>query len=206
MSATTDLRKYLPLVVSVGITLVAVIIFAWLARWRGLPFSIDPRNLLSVMSPLLLVAGFIERSVEVIISPWRDAGAYKLSQALAVLKGIASVSPSDAVLAQIKALSDELVDYRGKTQQYAFVVSVALSVTSASVGVRALWPLLDIKAKNSFEQADPAQQGAFMVVDVILSTMLLAGGADGIHTVVNSFTTFFSTTAQKTEQSVNAGM
>jgi len=48
------------------------------------------------------------------------------------------------------------------------------------------------------------QQWTFLVVDVALSAALLAGGADGIHSVVNAFTTFFETTAQRAQQSANA--
>ena len=209
MSTESDRLKYLPLGLAGGIALVIGVLFAWLARWRGLPFSIAPSNLLNVMAPLLLAAGFIERAVEVIISPWRDAEANKLARALAVLQ--APVAPPAAggavgslgTGAEIKDASDKLADYKGKTQQYAFVASITLSLAAASVGVRALWPLLDMKAKSGFEQADPSQQGTFLVVDVILSAALLAGGADGIHAVINSFTTFFNTTAQKAQQSAN---
>ena len=202
--------KYLPLGLTVVIALVVGVLFAWLARWRGLPFSIDPRNLVSVMSPLLLTAGFIERAVEVIISPWRDADANKLTQALAVLQAAAaaSLAPGAAPAAfdtadRIKETSEKLADYKGKTQQYAFMASLTLSLAAASVGVRALWPLLDMNAKSGFEQAGHTQQGTFLVVDVILSSALLAGGADAIHAVINSFTTFFNTTAQKAQNSAN---
>jgi len=202
--------KYLPLGLTVAIALVVGVLFAWLARWRGLPFSIDPRNLLNVMAPLMLTAGFVERAVEVIISPWRDADANKLTQALAVLQAAsaASLASGDAVGAsgtadRIKEASEQLADYKGKTQQYAFMASLTLSIAAASVGVRALWPLLYMNAKSGFEQAGHAQQGTFLVVDVILSAALLAGGADGIHAVINSFTTFFNTTAQKAQQSAD---
>jgi hypothetical protein len=216
-------RSYLPLVFTISIALVVVILYACFARWRGLPFSIDPRNVLSLMAPLLLTAGFIERAVEVIISPWRDTQANKLTNELAVLRAPALVvSPAAPLVGaeapapvavpaagmfgtadQIKIASDKLADYKGTTQQYAFMASLTLSLAAASIGVRALWPLLDMKAKSGFEQAGHAQQGTFLVVDVILSAALLAGGADGIHAVVNSFTTFFNTTAQKAQQSAN---
>jgi hypothetical protein len=40
----------------------------------------------------------------------------------------------------------------------------------------------------------------FNVVDVVLSAALLAGGANGIHSVVSSITTFFDSNAQKEEE------
>jgi hypothetical protein len=220
MFANLIKAKYLPLGLASAIAVVIVGLFAWLARWRGLPFSIDPSNILNVMAPLLLTAGFIERSVEVIVSPWRDAEATKLGRALTLLQmpatpppappaggaaGMPPVAPAgpSGTPEQINAASEKFAEYKGKTQQYAFMTSLTLSLAAASVGVRALWPLLDIKAKSGFEQADPKQRGAFLIVDVVLTAALLAGGADGIHAVINSFTTFFNTTAQKAQQSAD---
>jgi hypothetical protein len=37
----------------------------------------------------------------------------------------------------------------------------------------------------------------FNIVGVTLSAALLAGGANGIHSIVSSFATFFDTSAQK---------
>jgi hypothetical protein len=212
MTTESNRLRFLPIFLTVGIALLIGVPFALLAHWRGLPFSIDPSNLLSLMSPLLLTAGFIERAVEVVISPWRDAEANKLTQALAVLQAPASTVPpaagatsgSSGTGDEIESASERLADYKGRTQQYAFMASLTLSLAAAGVGVRALWPLLDMTSKTGFEQASRAQQGTFLVVDIILSSLLLAGGADGIHSVINSFTTFFNTTAQKVQQSANA--
>jgi hypothetical protein len=62
-----------------------------------------------------------------------------------------------------------------------------LGLLLAYVGVRAL---------SSFYASPPAlqsdhQQLMLNVVDVVLSAALLAGGANGIHSVVSSITTFF---------------
>jgi hypothetical protein len=149
------------------------------------------------MSPLLLTAGFIERAVEVVISPWRDAGATKFENRLDALK--AQVPIADATT--IEFADAEFQEYKGKTQQYAFCASMSFSLAAAYVGVRALWPFVD---HTTFEKLGGNQQWMFLVVDVVLSAALLAGGADGIHSVINAFTTFFDTTAQKAQQSANA--
>lgn len=185
-----------PLYMSSGIAIAVVILFAWIARWRGLSLSIDPRNVLSTMSPLLLTAGFIERAVEVVISPWRDAGATKLVNRLDALK---AQIPA-AATTEIAEADAAFQEYKGKTQQYAFCASLSFSLAAAFVGVRALWPLVD---HLNFDKLGNSQQWMFLTVDVVLSAALLAGGADGIHSVVNAFTTFFNATAQKTRQSAN---
>jgi len=191
-----DVKANRPLYVSSGIAVLVVTLFTWLSRWRGLSLSIAPSNILNVMSPLLLTAGFIERAVEIVISPWRDAGATKLGNVVDTLKAQAPAADATAI-----ANADaEFQEHKGKTQQYAFAVSLSFSLAAAYVGVRALWPFVD---QPNFEKLGSHQQWLFLVVDVVLSAALLAGGADGIHSVINSFTTFFDTTAQKAQQSAN---
>ena len=65
-----NIKANRPLYVSSASAVLVVTLFTWLSRWRGLGLSMNPSNILSVMSPLLLTAGFIERAVEIVISPW----------------------------------------------------------------------------------------------------------------------------------------
>ena len=67
-------------------------------------------------------------------------------------------------------------------------------------GVRALWPFVD---HVSFEKLGSHQQCMFLVLDVVLFAALLDVWSDGIHSLINSFTTFLDTTAQKAQQSAN---
>ena len=192
-----NIKANRPLYVSSASAVLVVTLFTWLSRWCGLGLSMNPSNILSVMSPLLLTAGFIERAVEIVISPWRDAGATKLGNVVDTLK--AQVPAVDATM--IAKADAQFQEYRGETQQYAFAASLSFSLAAAYVGVRALWPFVD---HQTFEKLGSHQQWLFLVVDLVLSAALLAGGADGIHSVINSFTTFFDTTAQKAQQSANA--
>jgi hypothetical protein len=65
------------------------------------------------------------------------------------------------------------------------------------VGLRALWHLLEA---SKFGSASTAQRNCFEAVDVVLSALPLAGGADGFHSVVDAFTGFFDATAKKMER------
>ena len=94
-----NLKENRPLYITSGIAVVVLILFTWMSRWRGLTLSIDPGNVLSAMSPLLLTSAFIERAVEIVISPWRDAGATNLGNIVDTLK--AQVPSADA-----KAIAD----------------------------------------------------------------------------------------------------
>ena len=178
----------------IAVSFIVMVLFAWVARWRGLILVVSPSNILNLLSPLVFAAAFIERAVEIVISPWRDPGAATLASQVEMLKAQNPPDPEKIAHAQ-----QNCRDYTAKTQQYAFAASICFSLASAYVGVRALWPFVD---HASFERLGANQQWSFLVLDVALSAALLAGGADGIHSAVNAFTTFFDATAQKAQQSV----
>jgi hypothetical protein len=52
-------------------------------------------------------------------------------------------------------------------------------------------------ADNSLKVLTTDQRGFFFTVDALLTALLLSGGADGVHSVVNAVTTFFDATATK---------
>jgi len=196
--ATGIVGKNVPLFLGAGIAVVMVILYTWLARWRGLTLSIDVTHVMDTLSPLLLTAAFIERAVEVIVSPWRDANANQLDNKLNALKAQTAppASPQD-----IQQADSAFQNYTGQTQKYAFAASITLSLAAAYVGVRALWPFVN---QADFGKLSANQQWMFLAVDVVLTAALLAGGADGIHQVVNAFTTFFSSTAEKATRAASA--
>ncbi len=188
-----NLKSNWPIVAASVCAALLLAAYVAFARWGGLNFSIDPTQLMSTMSPLLLTAGFIERAVEVLVSPWRDAEANKKQAALDAATG-AGAPDANA----IKTAGDDLQTYKGQTQQYALGVALLLGFAAAIVGVRALWPLLTAPKLNG---ATGAQQAAFLAVDVFLSAVMLAGGATGIHSVISAFTSYFDATGEKARKS-----
>jgi len=163
-------------------------------RWECVSLSIPVTNIANLLAPLVFAAAVIERAVEILVSPWRDAHASKLESALSAMKAASAANPAAQNAADLQAASDALDEYRGETQKYAFGVSLTLSILTAIVGVRVLGPFLDIA---KFHTATQAQQLYFLCLDVALSAALLAGGADGLHFIVKAVTTFFDATAQK---------
>ncbi len=179
--------------------MVVLAAYAAFSSWRGLDFSIDPTQLISKMSPLLLAAAFIERAVEVLVSPWRDTEASKRQAALDQAKAAAVPDPN-----AIKAASDSLDEYRGQTQHYALLVSLLLGSVAAMSGVRGLWPLLNstqVTPAGTLAAVNWQQQFVFHVVDVVLSAAMLAGGADGIHSMTSALTSYLNATGEKARQS-----
>jgi hypothetical protein len=168
-----------------GIVAVTVIVSA-VKGWGPLPWNVTLQNLTPLLAPLVMASAVVERAVEILISPWRDPDASKLVTALAIEKAAASPDPE-----AVKKASNALDEYKGQTQRYASGTSLTLSALAALAGVRALGPFANLSAT-------PADQHEFFTcVDMVLTTALLAGGADGIHSIVNAITSFADSTAKQ---------
>ena len=105
--------------------------------WPGINIKVDYTTVPTVLAPLILTAAFIERAVEVMISPWRDPGADVKARALRDAKS------NTAAVASQHAAADDYTQYKGKTRRYAFAFALLLGTAAAMVGIRALWPFLD---------------------------------------------------------------
>ncbi len=198
MPVTSVARKNWPLVVACALALLGVIVFRMLLKWDGLTLTVRLQDLSGLLAPLAFASAVIERAVEILVSPWRDAEASKLDKAVAAIKARpADPATSTQDAADLKAASDAIDEYRGETQRYAFAVSLTLSVLVSIAGVRALGPFADVGRLNDVKITTQAQHLFFLCVDVGLSAGLLAGGADGIHSLVNAATSFFDGAATR---------
>jgi hypothetical protein len=185
-----------PLIFGLALIVIGFTVFAFWQEWEGVSLNLQIGDLLTKMSPLILASAFIERAVEILVSPWRDTEAAKLAGAITAIKNrVVDASDPTAVLqlakntADLQVASAALDEYRGQTQRYAFSVNLVLSFCAAAVGVRALFPFLDVAGFH--KSASVMQQAYFRNYDVLITTALLAGGADGLHSIINSITSFF---------------
>jgi hypothetical protein len=187
-----------PLLITSAAALLAMVIFGTYLKWKGLNFTVKVTDVGGLLAPLAVAAAFIERAVEILISPWRDGGANKLANALEAVKARPvdpAANTTNAV--DLKAASDTLDEYREKTQQYAFAASFTLGMLTSIAGVRALWQFVDHTQFPAAGLTSDPQQAFFLCLDVVLSAALLAGGADGIHSIANAITSFFNASAEK---------
>jgi hypothetical protein len=181
--------------------ILAGVIFGWSLNWPGLSFSVSVQDIPNLLGPIAFAAAVVERSVEILISPWRDAGANKLENQIAAIKKRQTTDPAalQSNALELQQTSDQLEEYRAQTQRYAFVVSFLLSIMASISGFRALEPFLGGIALVP-ANTKPLQPGFFYFVDILLSATVMAGGADGIHSIVNAITSFFDNTAEKKPQ------
>lgn len=179
--------KYAPLFLSLGI-LAVIAEVAYLTRWLGFSTqAMSPQAVANDLLPLMLIALFIERAVEVVISPWRDSNATRLKNTLKTAQVTAG-----AVLTQ-QAAQDSLDEYRGKTRQYAFLLLLCFGLAAAMAGVRAIQPLYTVTVQSPGEN----QGSVFGAVDVVVTALMLAGGANGIHSIMSMFLSYIDTTTDR---------
>jgi len=198
MPLASVIKKNWPLLVSGALALVGVIAFRLWLKWDTLGLTVRLQDLSGLLAPLAFAAAVVERAVEILISPWRDAEASKLEKTVAAIKARSADPAAQAQnAADLKTASDILDEYRGATQRYAFGVSLTLSVLVSMAGVRALGNFVDAARLKDPVFTHSPQYLFFLCVDVALSAALLAGGADGIHSVVNAVTSFFESTVAK---------
>jgi hypothetical protein len=77
-------------------------------------------------------------------------------------------------------------------------------VIAALVGVRMIQPLLDPAGVSAIRDAR-GRQGQwfwFTNLDILLTGLLMAGGADGIHRIITTFTAFLDSTRDRISASV----
>src|SRR5271170_3567762 len=114
-----------------------LVILAIVLAWPGINIKVVYTTVPTVLAPLMLTAAFIERAVEVMISPWRDPGSDQRAKALNDAKN------NTAAVASQQVAADAFIQYKGKTRRYAFAFALLLGTAAAMVGIRALWPFLD---------------------------------------------------------------
>lgn len=186
------------------ILLVLVIGGSILQLWTGGGFialafaSLSVTEVVARMTPLFVTAAFIERAVEVVVTPWRDSDANQLELRL-----------KEAHPIQVPGLRIALNDYKSTTQGIAFMIALIMGVLVSLIGVRGIEAFLEPDFwKNVMKESPPPavmlQYHLFTVVDVLITGALLAGGADGIHKVTSLITDFLNSTRDKVNGSPGA--
>ena len=177
--ATPERRVALAtIVVSIG----AIVIMSRAGYVPLVPAELGSGEITKRLALLLIAAAFIERAVEVILTPWRakTAELLELGHDLA-----AATERAERELA--------LAEYKLDTQRLAFWLSSGFGLVVGASGFRALEWFVEIP-QASAASFGPTQAQLLSVLDVVLTGMVLAGGADGVHKIIALFTDFMDRT------------
>ena len=172
-------------------SVVAVIVFrpGLVTFW---PFTVA--EFIQLVTPLFLVALFIERVLEVFLTSWRAGGARVVeNQAKTTAE---EATTTEAVEKKVIA-EEEVIDYKSRTQRIAFIAGTAIGVAVSALGIRVLELLVDPAVFGALPQA---QRSAFAVADVLLTGALLGGGADALHQLVKVFTNFMESAGKMAKE------
>lgn len=152
-------------VVGILVVVAALAAAIWLG-WGAIRFwTFSPQDIGRLLGPVMLTALLLERSLEVLLTPWRAGGADDLAEDAVALRA-----------------------YKAKTRQIAFLMGLSIGLVLSVAGIRAIAPFLDPEASAKL----PAyQQSVILMLDVLLTGAVLAGGADWLHQFVTVFTTYF---------------
>jgi hypothetical protein len=158
---------------------------------RLVPFrpDISIAMLSGILLPLVVVSLFMERALEVLLTPWRRNAVDHFE---------VQMRTAEAAGAPTAHLEEKLTLHKSETRELAFLAGLALGTVVSAAGVRSLQPLIDTQ---QFIALSSLQRNALAGIDVVMTAALLAGGSDGLHRIISIFTTFFDRTKEKVKES-----
>jgi len=161
------------------------------------------QSVVDILTPLCVIALFIERAQEVFITSWRGLRTSELEAGLKAARGGAPAStaadseaegPVEAPVAaaSVARAEEKLLLYKSETKRIAFLSGLALGTLVSIVGIRTLAPLVSWDA-----EINGTQGAVFDLLDILITGGLLGGGAEGIHRIISVFTDFLDATREK---------
>jgi hypothetical protein len=180
--------RYLVVLVAMGAIIFIYNLNPGVIRFKGFSAAEFTQQL----TPLVLIALFIERSLEVFLNVWRGGQETKLQRTVDKASQCAKVDPTK--LSVLHDAEDALADYRHATQQIAIPAALTLGILISALGIRGLGTLLD---RVEFGKLPGPQQIWFTIADVLMTGALLGGGSDFVHQVITTFTDLMDATSQK---------
>jgi hypothetical protein len=147
------------------------------------------------LTPLVLVALFIERSLEVFITVWRGEKEAGLQRDVEKATALPDSDPTKVT--RVNTANDALTEYKFSTKQIALPLALALGILISALGLRGLGNLADLDRLCDH----PTQKYLFNVADVLLTGALVGGGSAVVHKLITTFTDLMDATSQKAKGS-----
>jgi hypothetical protein len=182
-----DKLKYLVVIAIVGVIALVHRLDPVVIQFRN--YSVA--DFAQQLTPLVLVALFIERALEVFLTAWRGEKEAELQRDADKATTLPDNDPTK--LDKVHKAADALSQYRFTTQQIALPSALVLGILIASLGVRGLGNFVSLANLTEHN----TQRFLFNVADVLLTGALVGGGSDFMHQIITTFTDLMSATSQK---------
>lgn len=150
------------------------------------PFSAQAAS--TFLMPLVWTALFVERSLEVFLTPWRGGNSDDIQERITQLTG------AEGMATELAAAKIELVTYKSATRGVAFSLGFSLGIVSAMFGIRGFLAFVD---PGSLAGVSLVQRTVLGALDVLLSGALIAGGSEGLHRVISVFMAYVDMASAK---------
>jgi hypothetical protein len=184
----------------VALLLGAVLLLLYYNKFPGIPFkTFTDTDILAIVTSLFVVAVFMERSIEAILTPVRAPDRQKLKQELDDLRKAAETDISKKAAQRVKEC--ELETYRLHTARWAYWLSFVFGLLISLVGIRTLAGLVE---PTELEKLGALQRTLFSFVDIVLTGGVIAGGSAAIDKIGRKISEFYklrsATTSDQPDQ------
>lgn len=197
--------KFLGIFPIIGIVLVIYLL-------QPISLQIEEReigDIISLLTTLILISSFVERVIEVFLSAWRSADADELDRKLGAQNhninkhlehnpdtvGVTHTAEYKRLIVDFEDTKVLRTQYRAKSRFISQRLGLSIGIIISFVGVRILDSLFDSSSLSS------EQLSIFLIVDVIFTGAVIAGGSDSINKVMKVFNGFMEQTAIRTKTS-----
>jgi len=196
-------KYFLPLIIAISVLVLGIMLNSNQASFK----AFQPSEVLQLLAGIFLIALFMERALEVFITTWRgpeaaqnDLSLKKSKDRIIKLEKMGNVQ-ADKIQKKLKTERDSLENarvkrarYKSQTQRIALWTSLIFGLLISAIGFRALQSIVDIEA---WKGIIGNQLKAFYFVDILLTGGLIAGGSDGIHKLMQIYSTFMDASNEK---------
>jgi len=140
---------------------------------------------------LILISLFVERAIEFVLSLWRSAEADVLDRNIENIKERISKLNTETdeakefkvnLLAELEQAEDERVDFKSDSRLAALWTGVTIGIFVSLVGVRIMGSVFDLP-----DSPTKFHSRMFILVDVLLTGLVLAGGSSAIHKIMSLY-------------------
>ena len=174
--------------VFVVLILAAALALLYYTKATVVPFkSFTDSDVLAIITSMFVVAVFMERSIDAILTPVRAPDRQKIEQELEDIKRAAETD--DSKKGEQIQKERELQTYKLNTAKHAYWLSFGFGLIISVVGIRTLSGLVnpdDLKALGDIHRT------LFSFVDIVLTGGVIAGGSAAIDKIGRAIGEFFN--------------
>jgi hypothetical protein len=185
---STNRKRHVGEVIIVLLILGAMIALLYYVKLTGIPFkSFTESNVLAIVTSMFVVAVFMERAIDAILTPIRAPDRQRIERELEDIRKDAEID--DSKKKEQKEKERELEVYKLNTAQRAYWLSFFLGLVISFAGVRALAGLVEPMA---LEGLGDTHRTFFSFVDIVLTGGVIAGGSAAIDKIGRGISSYFN--------------